>query len=188
MQANNGLLSFASATKAASDFVTQLYAPVFSRIDPEEVGARARSMKIATDYGQRLSAKSQNLKPHTLRLLSETYSSHSFVIDHLEAETMFHRVRMADENERALVTALGRPARFEMASAAATEYVFQALSDKRTAIGEEHGHHADTGGASPENGANPEGADGTPVAEPARKRGRRASAQNGNRLPAGEPH
>lgn len=125
MQANNGMLSFPSATKAASDFVTQLYAPVFSRIDPEEVGARARSMRIAADYGQRLALKTQNLKPTTLRMLAETYSSHSFVIDRREAETLFLRVRSVDKDEAAVVNALGRFARFQM-----QEFSFHALSSK----------------------------------------------------------
>jgi hypothetical protein len=71
IQANSGQLSFAAATKAASDFVTQLYNPILARIDPEEVGARARAMKIAVDYGKRLAVKSQNLRPDSLRLLSE---------------------------------------------------------------------------------------------------------------------
>lgn len=38
IQANNGLMSFATASKAASEFVTHLYSPIFARIDPEEVG------------------------------------------------------------------------------------------------------------------------------------------------------
>jgi len=126
MMANNGLLSFASATKAASDFVTQLYAPIFARIDPEEVGARARSMRIATDYGSRLAIKSQNLKPNTLKLLAEKYSSHSFVIDQLEAEGLFNRVRAASEAELAIVEELGRYARFEVPGR--TEIIFCALS------------------------------------------------------------
>ena len=130
IQSNNGLLSFASATKAASDFVTQLYAPVFSRIDPEEVGARARSMRIAADYGRRLGIKSQNMKLHTLKALSETYSSHSFVIDQQEAETLFMRVRKASDAEAKVVAALERYARFE--SHDGSNLVFRALSKPLT--------------------------------------------------------
>jgi hypothetical protein len=126
MQANDGLLSFASATKAASDFVTHLYAPVFSRIDPEEVGARARSMRIATDYGNRLSAKSQNLRPQTLKLLAEKYSSHSFVIDEHEAESLFFKVRHATKQEFEIIKELGKYARFEVPSQ--SDFVFCALS------------------------------------------------------------
>ena len=126
MSANNGLLSFASATKAAAELVTQLYAPVFARIDPEEVGARARSMRIATDYGRRLALKSQNLRGNTLKLLAETYPSHSFVIDRTEAETLFLRVRAADEKEMRLVKALGKYARFDMSGSG--DVVFRSLS------------------------------------------------------------
>lgn len=176
MQANNGLLSFASATKAASDFVTQLYAPVFSRIDPEEVGARARSMKIAADYGQRLAIKSQNLKNETLRLLSETYSSHSFVIDYHEAETLFKRVRIANDAERDLVAALGVLARFEAPTA---DFVFHALSEKAEK-GTSH-DKPDAGGNPPENGGDSARTDGTASAPPPRRR-RQPVAQNGERI------
>ncbi|AMN42069.1 ClpP class periplasmic serine protease [Rhodoplanes sp. Z2-YC6860] len=174
IQANNGQLSFASATKAAGDFVAQLYAPVFARIDPEDVGARARSMRIGTDYGRRLSLKSQNLRADTLRLLSETYSSHSFVIDQQEAETLFLRVRVADAEEEAIVAALGRISRFQ-----GSEFVFQALSvrakDSLNAPGAENGT-ADLGRDPTPNGGNSQranGAAGAPAVEPKKRRGDR---------------
>lgn len=175
MQANNGLLSFASATKAASDFVTQLYAPVFSRIDPEEVGARARSMKIAADYGQRLALKSQNLKPNTLRLLSETYSSHSFVIDYHEAEQLFNRVRIANDVERELVSALGVLSRFEVNQG---DFVFHPLSEKATSRASHD--EANAGGASSEDGGNSARADGSPGAVPSRRQRRSRGERNGS--------
>ncbi len=191
IQSNNGLLSFPSAAKAASDFVTQLYAPIFSRIDPEEVGARARSMRIAADYGRRLALKSQNLKtPQTLRLLSETYSSHSFVIDRQEAETLFQHVREADKDEQAVIGALGRYARFEVGEG--TDFVFSALSSRtinakaaRKAAGPKLGIKAGAAhgkpkprGNSPKNGRNPQRPDGAPNPPPQPGRGARA-AQNG---------
>lgn len=114
IRANNGLLSFSSATKAASDLVTQLYAPVFARIDPEEVGARARSMRIAIDYGRRLAVRSQNVRNHTLKVLAETYPSHSFVIDLQEAVGLFNRVRRANVEELALIDCLADHARFDL--------------------------------------------------------------------------
>jgi hypothetical protein len=178
MQANNGLLSFASATKAASDFVTQLYAPIFSRIDPEEVGARARSMKIATDYGQRLALKAQNLKPETLRQLSETYSSHSFVIDYHEAEALFNRVRIANQAEQDLVAALGPVARFQTSN----DFLFHPLSEKAKR-GTSH-DKADARGASPEDGGDSAGTVGAPGTSPARRRRRAPAAQNGNTVQA----
>jgi len=194
MQANNGLLSFPAAAKAASDFVTQLYAPVFSRIDPEEVGARARSMRIAADYGKRLAVKVQNLKtPQTLRLLSETYSTHSFIIDRQEAETLFQNVREADEHERAVVEALGRYARFEVGDP--NDFVFTALStqaintkaatkpaDPKPGAKAGAGHaKPNPRGNSPKNGGNSQRPDGAPNAKaPHRRRPTRAAA-NGRR-------
>ena len=189
MQANNGLLSFASASKAASDFVTQLYAPVFSRIDPEEIGARARSMRIATDYGRRLSSRSQNLKANTLKLLSETYSSHSFVIDHLEAATLFTRVRDASAQEMGVVESLERFARFEQAHA--SNIMFRALSKPiavakpgTKAKGKADGQSVKRGGSAA-NGGDPPRPAGTAkpeavVSKPVNGRRRNARRTNGS--------
>lgn len=167
MEANNGLLSFPSASKAASDFVTQLYAPVFSRIDPEEVGARARSMRIADDYGKRLSAKWNNVKPGTVKKLADTYSSHSFVIDMREAATLFQRVRGPTEAERAVVDALGWWGRYQMPRDKATMI---ALHDKLEA--EEQNDGDEPGRRGPQDGGDPEGAIGAPQPAAPNKRGR----------------
>lgn len=151
--ANNGMLSFAAASKAAGDFVAQLYAPVFGRIDPEEVGAKTRSMRIAEDYGVRLNLKWGNVQGDAVTQLATSYSSHSFVIDMREAQNLFKRVRVADENESALVTALGNFARFQVPR---ENVVIHTLSAKKPAVGDEHAND-DDGGES-ENGSNPEGA------------------------------
>ena len=82
-------------------------ANIFARIDPEEVGSRARAMRIGEDYGQRLNEKFNNLKPDSLVMLSRTYSSHGFVIDMQEADLLFECVREANEIEKALVDKYG---------------------------------------------------------------------------------
>jgi hypothetical protein len=185
IKANHGLISFAVASKAAGDFVAQLYGPILSRIDPEEVGARTRYMRIATDYGKRLSVKSQNLKPDTLRILAETYSSHSFVIDQQEAATLFERVRPANAAEKAVVEALGKNARFETQSA--SDGVCHALHDfssaARQGIDNDKTHRAR---GAPKNGGNSQRAVGPSRAPTAsgKGRGRGAGATNGKRPPA----
>lgn len=160
IEANQGLISFASATQAAAEFVSNLYAPIFARIDPEEVGAKTRAMRIATDYGQRLALKSQNLKPKTLRVLAETYSSHSFVIDQQEATTLFNRVRAASASEQGVVDALERHARFP--SPMATDHACFALHDvdKRLTNGAAD-DQADGARDPVPDGGNPEGTDGS---------------------------
>jgi hypothetical protein len=172
MAANQGLLSFPSASKAASDFITQLYAPILGRIDPEEVGARSRAMKIAVDYGQRLSLKWQNVKAGTVEKLAETYSSHSFVIDMREAAELFHRVRPASNEERAIVEALGMFGRFPMPR---DEKVLTALYDLPTQ--EQPDAHNENQGESLD-GGDPAGAVGEaqPEAAPATTGKRRLRA------------
>lgn len=108
---SGGVVSFHTASHSAAEVVGAMYGPVFARIDPEEVGSRARAMRIGEDYGKRLNLKWNNMKPGALDLLSQTYSSHAFVIDSLEAEELFHRVRIANESEMALVLGLGAVAR-----------------------------------------------------------------------------
>lgn len=112
MAANPGLISFASASSVAVEAMKAIYGPVLKRIDPEEIGARSRAMRIAQDYGERLASVSRNLKENTLQLLAEKYSSHSFVIDAQEALELFNNVRQANDAERSLVTLLGENVRY----------------------------------------------------------------------------
>jgi hypothetical protein len=111
IQSSGGVVSFQSAAHAASEVVSSMYGPIFARIDPEEVGSRSRAMRIGEDYCKRLNAKWSNLKPDALSTLSQTYSSHGFVIDFLEAKSLFNRVREPTEEERKFITQLGALAR-----------------------------------------------------------------------------
>ncbi len=107
VSASDGVISFLTASHSASEILTSLYGPIFARIDPEEVGSRARAMRIGEDYGKRLNDKFKNLKPDSLDTLSQTYSSHGFVIDMLEAVSLFGNVREANAAEKALVDKCG---------------------------------------------------------------------------------
>lgn len=113
ISATGAIVSFKTAAQAASELITGLYEPVFSQIDPMEVGDKARSMRIASDYGKRLNARSKNLKPNALNNLTQTYPSHSFVIDMQEARSLFENVRPWSSEEQQLVEMLGTKARFE---------------------------------------------------------------------------
>lgn len=108
---SSGVVSFQTAAKVAVETIAALYGPIFGRIDPEEVGSRSRAMRIGQDYGRRLDAISKNLKPTALRQIAQTYSSHGFVIDFLEAKSLFNNVRAANENEMDAIIKLGPLAR-----------------------------------------------------------------------------
>ncbi|MCY4461865.1 MAG: hypothetical protein OXC26_15925 [Albidovulum sp.] len=109
---SGGIVSFQTASHSATEILGSLYGPVFAKIDPEEVGSRARAMRIGEDYGMRLNKKFGNLNPKALLALSQTYSSHGFVIDREEAGVLFNRVEDADEDAQGLVDSLGSVCRF----------------------------------------------------------------------------
>ncbi len=112
IQSSGGVVSFQTASHCASEIVASLYGPIFGRIDPEEVGSRARAMRLGEDYGIRLNQKYANLRESALERLSQSYSSHGFVIDAEESCALFERVRMAEPAEQWLVQNVGPKARF----------------------------------------------------------------------------
>lgn len=107
LAASDGVVSIRTALHAASEMVSSLYGPIFSQINPEEVGSRLRAMRIGEDYIKRLNSKWENLKPGSIDLLVKKYPSHSFVIDFLEAKELFNSVRRANKDEMNLVKKLG---------------------------------------------------------------------------------
>ncbi|WP_346032687.1 SDH family Clp fold serine proteinase [Erythrobacter westpacificensis] len=103
-----GILSVQTATDLASKTVVGLYAPIAGQIDPMHVGEAARALVIADAYGTRLNQHSGNLaSPTALNQLYTSYPSHGFVIDREEARSLFKDVSEPNENELALVEALG---------------------------------------------------------------------------------
>lgn len=112
ISSSGGIVSFVSAAHAASEVIAAMYGPIFAKIDPEEVGSRSRAMRIGEDYCKRLNVKFCNLKQDKLSTLSQTYPSHGFVIDQIEAASLFQHVRGPNDDERALITQLGMLARW----------------------------------------------------------------------------
>lgn len=110
---SGGVVAFKTASEVANGMVSALYGPIFSQIEPEEVGSRMRAMRIGEDYAKRLNIYG-NLKHNALKSLSSDYTSHSFVIDYIEAKTLFNEVRLVDDAEAALVESLGRSCRYPL--------------------------------------------------------------------------
>lgn len=170
VSASGGIISYQTASQSARDIVSALYGPIFAKMDPEEVGSRARAMRIGEDYGKRLNQHFHNLKPDSLSTLSRTYSSHGFVIDLLEAKALFHHVREADELEKALVEKVGEKCRLprslvvENLTETFTNMVHQEKADERASRGKK----GPSKGTAPEprdakpNGKNSAGTKGNP--------------------------
>lgn len=104
---SGGVVSFQTASHSAAEIVSSMYGPIFGKMDPEEVGSRARAMRIGEDYAVRLNRKFENLKGAGIAMLSRTYSSHGFVIDREEALAIFKNVREATDDEKAVIDDLG---------------------------------------------------------------------------------
>jgi hypothetical protein len=89
MYRGGGIISTRTAADIASAIAVGLLSPITAQIDPLRLGENARQIQIAYDYGIRLNPK----KADMISQLVSGYSSHSFVIDYQEANSLFGNVR-----------------------------------------------------------------------------------------------
>ncbi|MCO7214134.1 hypothetical protein [Halomonas sp. OfavH-34-E] len=84
----NGGLSTRQALEVATNLTGQLMSPITGQLDIMKYGEFIRAMRIAREYGDRLSKHhgGDNLKPHAVQKLTNGYPSHGFAIDKEEAE------------------------------------------------------------------------------------------------------
>ncbi len=103
---SGGVVTFRTASEVATGITSALYGPIFGQIEPDKVGERMRAMRIGKEYAARLDIHG-NLKPQALDFLSESYASHSFVIDYKEAELLFKKVRLVTDEEKDIILSGG---------------------------------------------------------------------------------
>lgn len=113
-----GGLSTKQALEVATNLTGQLMSPITSQLDIMKFGEFTRSMRIATEYGNRLAKyqEHKNVKPRAIDLLTTGYPSHGFVIDREEAaEKLFVNVDPPSEElliiSRCLQHAVDKPMR-----------------------------------------------------------------------------
>ena len=87
------------AAQIAVNSAIGVFAPIYSKIDPADLGETARALLVAEDYAARLPG---NLRPRALERLVSGYSSHSFVIDADETKELFEKVREPTEEEASI--------------------------------------------------------------------------------------
>ncbi|KAA5659981.1 hypothetical protein IPC367_27545 [Pseudomonas aeruginosa] len=88
-----GGLSTRQALEVATNLTGQLMSPITSQLDIMKYGEFTRSMRIATEYGNRLAKHHSNVRPDAISMLTTGYPSHGFVIDREEAcERLFVNV------------------------------------------------------------------------------------------------
>lgn len=85
-------MSTKQAGELAGQIAAGLLAPLYSQIEPLRIGELQRAVQITLEYGKRLNAHSNNLRPNALDRLVFSYPAHGFVIDRKEAKDLFNKV------------------------------------------------------------------------------------------------
>lgn len=99
-------IALSTAMDVASKLATDLFAPLLAKLDPIDVGERARESAVAREYGERLLEHSKNMDLDTLTTLIQGYPSHGFVIDREEAKQLFTNCRDSTELEASLAASV----------------------------------------------------------------------------------
>jgi len=89
---SRGSVRFKMAADIAVDLASRLLAPVYGQINPINVGEDHRDLNVALEYGKRLCDASQNINQSAIDKLVHGYPSHDFVIDAVEAASLFRTV------------------------------------------------------------------------------------------------
>lgn len=88
------------AAETAANITNGLLSNIYQQIDPIRLAEVDRSLKVSTEYGERLGKS--NLKSNALERLLGSYPSHAFVIDREEAKGLFDHVDEPDDELREL--------------------------------------------------------------------------------------
>ena len=113
---SEGAITVKTAGEIASNLTSGLFSSLFGQVDPMHIGESARALSIANAYGMRLMKGSGNWTEETLSLLLSGYPSHGFVIDRIEAETLFDNLREPEGDEVELAKLLKDEARRPISS------------------------------------------------------------------------
>ena len=91
------LFTTGAAAQIATEITTGLMRAMYEQVDPIRLAEVERSLKISSDYAERLASGRSNLKDEAIDRLVGGYPSHGFVIDRKEAGELFHRIAAPGE-------------------------------------------------------------------------------------------
>jgi len=89
---SKGLVRFKLASDLSAKMTRGLFAPIYSKITPEGLGEDYQELMVAYEYGTRLARLGGNISDAAVKRLVNEYPSHDFVIDSLEARSLFHKI------------------------------------------------------------------------------------------------
>jgi hypothetical protein len=100
-------LSYDDALTHAVRFVDVTTGPLVRQLDPEKLGQYSRELQVASEYGQRLLARTGKLPPReageVIDQIIYGYPSHDYVIDFPELQALGFPVELFDDAGRAVV-------------------------------------------------------------------------------------
>ena len=116
IQGSQGVISTRTAADIASSMAVNLLTPIAAQIDPLRLGEMNRVLRVAQEYGERLSARleTKNVDPKrysAITQLTSGYPDHGFVIDREEASTWLENVRDCSEIDAQLAAHLFKAVR-----------------------------------------------------------------------------
>jgi hypothetical protein len=92
---SGGSVRFKLAADLGAQLTRDLFAPIYAQITPEGLGEDYQELMVAYEYGKRLARVGGNISEEAIHRLVHEYPSHDFVIDALEAKTLFRSVEDA---------------------------------------------------------------------------------------------
>ena len=102
---SGGRITTRTAAELASSLAGSLFGHIYAQLDPMRLGENYRQMLVSREYATRL-ARASNIRPDSVDRLITTYPSHGFVIDRMEAKTLFPDVRELTKSESELAVNL----------------------------------------------------------------------------------
>lgn len=108
MQEIRAELTVKAASTIGASVMKGLVDPLFSRIDPIQMGEVFRALDLSREYARRLMAVSyfqmdEGMRDRLVEQVAENYPAHGFVIDFREAERLGLKVRLADGFETSML-------------------------------------------------------------------------------------
>ena len=102
---SGGRITTRTAAELASSLAGSLFGQIYGQLDPMRLGENYRQMLVSREYATRL-ARVSSIRSDSVDKLITTYPSHGFVIDRLEARSLFADVRGPTECETELAQQL----------------------------------------------------------------------------------
>lgn len=114
---SGGLITFDTSSRIGAEVARTVFSSVYAKLDADVLGEEYRDLMVGYEYGRRLAHWGGNSDEEKVKILTNYYPSHDFLIDFKEAEELFYEVEEPKPSLYKLVEALDALAVEELADA-----------------------------------------------------------------------